>query len=248
MCIYDQVQGFEAYISWELAQWSGFFIGKWIAEQCSRMGNNDAPWVTAHAKWMHKWCWEDTTIQQWSRKSVKTDGTYYRDLEDRKYDDDSDHNSPEAFVINLPQLGIINHKKNTFLGLGTIQVDCNKYVSIQRNAAKVKGSERLLPKPVVIKVKIDGHPARALVDSRSLGDFISSTLVDQLKLKRNILDKAIGLQLAIQGSWSKINAEVSALLEYQNIKGQRQFDIRDTMDVSATGMHWVEPCKDSHRK
>ena len=116
----------------------------------------------------------------------------------------------------------------------------NKYVSIQRNAAKVKSSERLLPKPVVIKVKIDGHPAWALIDSGLLGDFISSTLVDQLKLKRNILDKAIGLQLAVQGSRSKTNTEVSAQLEYQNIKGQRQFDMINLNDYDLIlGTLWM---------
>ena len=111
-----------------------------------------------------------------------------------------------------------------------IQVDHNKYPSIQRNAAKIRDKERLLPKPVVIKVAINGEPARALIDSGSMGDFMSSTLVDQLKLKRDILEKAVGLQLAVQGSRSKINAQVSARLEYQNSSAMRKFDVININD------------------
>ena len=59
--VYNCVQCFEAYISWELAQWKGFSIGKWFAEQCTIVGNDDAPWVTAD-KWMSEWYWDKTTI------------------------------------------------------------------------------------------------------------------------------------------------------------------------------------------
>ena len=104
------------------------------------------------------------------------------------------------------------------LELRVIQVDCNEYVAMQRNTAQAKMDERLLPRPVVVKISIDNQPARALIDSGSLGDFISSTLVDQLKLKRMLLDKAVGLQLAVQGSRSKINSTVNARLTYQNIE------------------------------
>ena len=64
------------------------------------------------------------------------------------------------------------------LELGGIQVDKHKYPALQRNAAQVKGNQRVLPKPLVVKVTVNGHPARALLDSGSLGDFMSSTLAD----------------------------------------------------------------------
>jgi hypothetical protein len=93
------------------------------------------------------------------------------------------------------------NSKGQEIPVNGIQVDRNKYVSVQRNAARIKDSgERLLPKPVVIKLEINELPVRALIDSGSLGDFISSTIVNQLKLKRVILEKPIGLQLAVQGS------------------------------------------------
>jgi hypothetical protein len=59
------------------------------------------------------------------------------------------------------------------LSLHGVQVDRNKYVSIQRNASCVKEvGERVLPEPVVIRLMANGVPVRALVDTGSLGDFI----------------------------------------------------------------------------
>jgi hypothetical protein len=55
-------------------------------------------------------------------------------------------------------------KRPTF-ELGGIQVERNKYPALQRNAAQVKGNQRVLPKPLIVKVSINGHPARALLDS-----------------------------------------------------------------------------------
>ena len=54
---------------------------------------------------------------------------------------------------------------------------------------------------------------------------MSATLVDQLKLKRTNLDKPLGLQLAVQGSRSKINSSVEVEFSYQNIKTLRRFDV-----------------------
>lgn len=102
--------------------------------------------------------------------------------------------------------------------LSGIQVDKNKYPALQQNTAQIKGNQRILPKPIIVKVLVNGHPARALLDSRSLGDFMSSTLADQLALKKEILNTLLALQLAVQGSRSKVNSVATAQLQYQNIK------------------------------
>ena len=109
--------------------------------------------------------------------------------------------------------------------LGGVQVDRTKYPALQRNAAQVKGNQRVLPKPIVVKVNINGRPARALLDSGSLGDFLSSTLADQLSVKRENLDTPLSLQLAVQGSRSKVNTRATVNLEYQEISETRTFDI-----------------------
>ena len=91
------------------------------------------------------------------------------------------------------------------LEVNGVQVARDKYPAVQRNAASVKDKTCVLPKPITLTVNIDGHPARALVDSGSLGDFMSTNLADQLNVKREELEAPLGLQLAVQGSCSKIN-------------------------------------------
>jgi hypothetical protein len=116
-------------------------------------------------------------------------------------------------------------EEETPFELAGIQVDRNKYPALQRNAAVVKGTHRILPKPIVARVTVNGHPARALLDSGSLGDFMSSTLVDQLQVKRTMLDVPLSLQLAVQGSRSKVNTVAMMQLQYQDINETRTFDV-----------------------
>ena len=113
----------------------------------------------------------------------------------------------------------------TLLDLGGVQVDRNKYPALQRNSAQVKNNHRILPKPVVVKVSVNGQPARALLDSGSLGDFLSSTMADQLAVKREPLGTPLSLQLAVQGSRSKVNARATVDLQYQTVSETRTFDI-----------------------
>jgi reverse transcriptase-like protein/aspartyl protease len=109
--------------------------------------------------------------------------------------------------------------------LSGVQVDRNKYPTLQRNAAQVKGNQRVLPEPIVMKVTVNGHPARALLDSGSLEDFVSTMLADQLGVKKTKLDAPLALQLAVQGSRSRVNAVATAQLKYQGIEESRTFDV-----------------------
>ncbi|KAJ8580557.1 hypothetical protein M405DRAFT_753099 [Rhizopogon salebrosus TDB-379] len=105
--------------------------------------------------------------------------------------------------------------------------------SLQRNAARPKSTGRLLPRSLVVIVLINDRPCRALLDSGSLTDFISTTVVDQLKLKFDLLDKPIPLQLAVSGSRSAVKATTTVDLKYQSISGPRTLDIAnlETYDV-----------------
>ena len=60
------------------------------------------------------------------------------------------------------------------------------------------------------KIETNGHPIRALLGSGSLGDFISSMLIDQLSIVRE--DSPSALHLAVQGSRSKVNARATVNL------------------------------------
>ena len=100
---------------------------------------------------------------------------------------------------------LVTHRTVPMLTLHGVQVERGTYPAVERNAAIAKDHTRLIPRPLVITVNVEGHPCRALLDSGSLGDFVSSTLVTQLKLKKHELKKSLPLQLAVQGSCSKIN-------------------------------------------
>jgi hypothetical protein len=119
----------------------------------------------------------------------------------------------------------ISDSESGNLELNGVQVARDKYPAVQRNAASVKDKTRILPKPVTLTVRIDGHPARALIDSGSLRDFMSTNLADQLNVKREELDAPLGLQLAVQGSRSKINFRARSRFQYQGIDEERHFDI-----------------------
>lgn len=95
-----------------------------------------------------------------------------------------------------------NNKYVSSIKLFGQQVPTRTYLSIQCNALQAKDSSRKVPKLLVIVVKINGKLAHALVDSGSLGDFISSTLVQQLKIKKKKLTSPVPIQLAVQGSRS----------------------------------------------
>lgn len=98
-------------------------------------------------------------------------------------------------------------------------------ITLQRNSATAKDFTRKVPKPLVVVVHINGHPARALIDTGSLADFMSVTLAEQLKVKRIPLEKPLSIQLAVQGSRSKVNFGTKVRLQYQEIDCERYFDV-----------------------
>ncbi|KAH7902880.1 hypothetical protein BJ138DRAFT_257217 [Hygrophoropsis aurantiaca] len=96
--------------------------------------------------------------------------------------------------------------------------------SLHRSAARVKDFDRVLPKPIVVIVHINGEPVCALLDSGSQSDFMSTTLADQLKLKREPLAKPLPVQLAASGSRTKVNYSTTVDLRYQEISEKRSIN------------------------
>lgn len=72
---------------------------------------------------------------------------------------------------------------------------------------------------------MNGQPAQALINTGSLADFVSLTLVEQLKLERIMLEKPLTIQLAVQGSQSKVNFSVKVHFQYQGTDYARYFDV-----------------------
>ncbi|KIJ14196.1 hypothetical protein PAXINDRAFT_163398 [Paxillus involutus ATCC 200175] len=109
--------------------------------------------------------------------------------------------------------------------LNGVQVPMGTYPALQCNSSVPKDFKHVILKPVVIVVNINKRPARALVDTGSLSDFMSSTLAEQLHLPCIELSKPLSVQLAIQGSRSKVHFSTKVLFEYQWIKTEQYFNI-----------------------
>jgi hypothetical protein len=97
--------------------------------------------------------------------------------------------------------------------------------AVKRTTLRIKDKTHRLPEPIVILVKINGHQIRALLDTGSMADFLSTTVVDQLQLPRVTYEKPLAVQLAVHGSRSKINCGTTVNLQYQTIDCDRHFDI-----------------------
>nr|VWO95354.1 Uncharacterized protein [Ganoderma boninense] len=97
--------------------------------------------------------------------------------------------------------------------------------AVERNAMKTKDFTRTLPKPIVVTGHVNGKPVRALIDTGSMADFLSTTVMDQLGLRKEILAKPLPVQLAVHGSRSKINCCVSVDFKYQDIECRHRFDV-----------------------
>jgi hypothetical protein len=96
---------------------------------------------------------------------------------------------------------------------------------IEKTTMWVKDRSRRLPEPIVVNVKVNGHPIRALLDTGSMADFLSTTVTDQLRLEKEVYVKPLSVQLAVHGSRSKINCGTTVRLQYQSIDCERRFDI-----------------------
>ncbi|KAJ3476258.1 hypothetical protein NLI96_g11283 [Meripilus lineatus] len=99
------------------------------------------------------------------------------------------------------------------------------YSALHRTAAVTRDFRRLIPEPIVVVVDVNGQPARALLDSGSLTDFISAKFVRQLKATTFELEKPVPVQLAVQGSRAKITTGCTVQLRYQDISEERYMDV-----------------------
>ncbi|KAJ3518583.1 hypothetical protein NMY22_g13602 [Coprinellus aureogranulatus] len=111
------------------------------------------------------------------------------------------------------------------LRLCTQTISADRYKEVERNSAARKDVSRNVPEPVTIVARIAGRPVRALLDSGSLGDFMSTSLADQLNVPKVELTRPLNVQLAVQGSRTRVNYGTKVDFEYQQIKEKRYFDI-----------------------
>ncbi|KAG1726061.1 uncharacterized protein EDB91DRAFT_1254481 [Suillus paluster] len=112
-------------------------------------------------------------------------------LLDSELSDDESHRDTESLDDEEPPV-----VESLYCGgSSNKQSDLPDLRTLQQQAARLKMTSRILPRSIVIIVLVNARPCRALLDSGSLTDFISTTIVDQLKLKYDVLEKPIPLQL-----------------------------------------------------
>ncbi|OCH86074.1 hypothetical protein OBBRIDRAFT_738693 [Obba rivulosa] len=127
--------------------------------------------------------------------------------------------------LDLP-IGGVRYSTECTVELNSVGVSVPTSLSaLQRTAASPRDFKRRVPEPVVVVVRVNDQPARTLLDTGSLSDFMSAKLAHQLGIKPFELEKPLPVHLAVQGSRAKINLGCNAGIEYQTIRETRYFDI-----------------------
>ena len=78
------------------------------------------------------------------------------------------------------------------MDLGGIQVDRNKYPTLQRNASQVKENPQILPKPIMVKVLVDRHPALGITGFWLVRRFYVVHSSRPVSSKKNIIGSTLG--------------------------------------------------------
>ena len=79
--------------------------------------------------------------------------------------------------------------------------------------------------PIYIFWEIGGTKTHCLIDSECEGIMISPNFIRAAKIEPFLLDKLIGIQLAVTGSKSVINDGVNATIKYEGRKSKEYFNI-----------------------
>ena len=112
-------------------------------------------------------------------------------------------------------------------------IDPEGVPAVERTTMRLKDKSRRLPEPITVAVKVNGQMIRALLDTGSMADFISTTVVEQLKLPKEIYEKLLAVQLMVHGSRSKINCGTTVRFQYQMIDCDRRFNVANLDNYDA---------------
>ena len=112
-------------------------------------------------------------------------------------------------------------------------IDLEGVPVVERTTMGLKDRSRRLPELRIVAVKVNRQMIRALLDTRSMVDFISTTVVEQLKLPKEVYEKSLAIQLTVHGSRSKINCGTTVWFQYQTVDCDRRFDIANLENYDA---------------
>ena len=112
-------------------------------------------------------------------------------------------------------------------------IDPEGVPAVEQTTMRIKGRAQCLPEPIIIEAKINRQTIQALLDTGSMADFISTTVVEQLRLPKEIYEKLLAVQLTVHGSCSKINCGTTVRFQYQTIDCDRRFDVANLDNYDA---------------
>ncbi|KAG8789395.1 hypothetical protein FRC12_013589 [Ceratobasidium sp. 428] len=155
------------------------------------------------------------------------------DFGDDEEDDDDDAYSQERTIEDQIDASIelyaTNLKKN------------KERRELEKHAATLKDLERKVANAIIVEMLVNGEGRRVLLDSGSLGDFISSTVVHRLGIRTDVLAKPIGQAMAVAGSRGVIKHSAIVNIKYRNIDDTYRPDVasldRYELILGTTFMH-----------
>ena len=107
----------------------------------------------------------------------------------------------------------------------SITTNFNNFDTIEYTIVYTKDFKRCIPCLIIITVKINGELVRVIIDSGLLADFMSTKFADQISIRKIVLAKLLLIQLAVQGSKSKVNYCTNVRIQYREINSIQHFDI-----------------------
>ena len=115
----------------------------------------------------------------------------------------------------------------------SITVNFNDFNTIKCTIVYTKDFKRCILCPIIITVKINRELVRVIIDSGLLADFMSTKFADQIGIRKIALAKLLPIQLAVQGSRSKVNYCTNVRIQYREINSIQHFDIMnlDNYDI-----------------
>jgi RNase H-like domain found in reverse transcriptase/Reverse transcriptase (RNA-dependent DNA polymerase)/gag-polyprotein putative aspartyl protease len=165
---------------------------------------------------------EEQRIQfELNREEFERNTPQQNDYHSKPHDMANPDPDNDAMVCDTVSIGMHQRGK----GVKTTIAYPDHMNGLERNASRPKDFLRIVPKAMIIECHINGNTVRALVDTGSLSDFMSTVLVDQLKIKASHLAKPITCQMAASGSRTMITSSADAKFQYQGINETRRFDV-----------------------
>ena len=122
-------------------------------------------------------------------------------------------------------LGNYTYTQELLVEIHSMATNFNDFDTIECTIVYAKDFKRCILCPIIITVKINRELVRVIINSGLLADFMSTKFADQISIRKIALAKLLPIQLAVQGSRSKVNYCTNVRIQYREINSIQYFDI-----------------------